>query len=397
MKYILFCLILFITVTHARAAAKQDTANLITSLLAKHPEWFESVLSQQQIYQPQIIYTAIHRDAKHKPVFKTYRFHADEYFFYAASWMKLPLAVFTLEQLEQLHLSKDDILTISPQRGYAPEEWAEAKQIRPCSFAQIITEAMVVSNNAAYNLMYDFLGADLINRRFHELGYQKAVVCNRFSGCDSLGHCVCNPLNVTDARTGKILHTQQLCYLKNTYRSTYSTPFFGAFHWENGFLMPGPKNFTQRNYIPLSEMHRFITELFFPNATHSKMKLSAENYAFIKKAMRMLPRNCPRPKYSEAAYPDAYMKPMIIGGTKNRLPNSIKIYNKVGQYFGWTCDNAYVIDTSAKVEFILSVVIYTNSKQAVADDPQGYAQIAIPFISNLGKVFYDYELSLHQK
>jgi hypothetical protein len=36
-------------------------------------------------------------------------------------------------------------------------------------------------------------------------------------------------------------------------------------------------------------------------------------------------------------------------------------------------------------------VIFTNNKDIVSDDPIAYQQIAIPFISNLGKVFYNYE------
>jgi hypothetical protein len=241
--------------------------------------------------------------------------------------------------------------------------------------------------------MYDFLGLDYINQRLHELGFFKAVVCNRFSGCDSLAHFTCNPFVVKDAISKKAKYQQTVCYAKTAYRSTFQIPFFGLYHFENGLLVNGPKNFSLRNYIPLSEMHRFITELFFPNAMHAKLKLSAANISFLKKSMRLLPRNSTSPKYSEAIYPDSYMKPLIIGGSKDRLPSSIKIFNKVGQYFGWTSDNAYVIDTTNHVEFIISVVIYTNAKGIVADDQQDYTQIAIPFISHLGSLFYNYEKS----
>jgi len=380
-----------LSLSEAAKASPKDSINFIESLLSKNPEMFSKVLANQEKYQTQICYTSITRDAKNRPHFTTYSYHLDEYFFYAASWMKFPLAIFTLEKLERLKIDRKNILKIKTQCGYAQEEWQEARLINPCSFAQIITEAMVVSNNAAYNLMFDFLGADSINSRFRQLGYKKAVICNRFSGCDSIGHSTCNAFEVQDATTKKPILQQTVCYLKKPYRSTFKLPFFGSYHFESGVLMNGPKDFSQRNYIPLSEMHRFITEFFFPNATKSKMHLSKSNEAFMKKAMRLLPRNCPRPKYNESSFPDAYMKPLLIGGTNNRLPNSIKIYNKVGQYFGWTCDNAYVLDTTNKVEFIVSVVLFTNNKDIVNDDPIAYQQIAIPFISNLGKIFYNYE------
>ena len=91
------------------------------------------------------------------------------------------------------------------------------------------------------------------------------------------------------------------------------------------------------------------------------------------------------------------MKYFIIGGSKERVDNSVRIFDKLGQYFGWTCDAAYIVDYANGVEFFLSAVIYTNSKHEVADNPTEYANIAAPFFAQLGKSFYEYELKRKKK
>jgi hypothetical protein len=86
------------------------------------------------------------------------------------------------------------------------------------------------------------------------------------------------------------------------------------------------------------------------------------------------------------------MKYFMIGGSNERLPSNMRIFSKLGQYFGWTSDAAYIVDYSAGVEFFLSAVIYSNSKHIAADNEEEYKAIAKPFMAQLGKAFYEYEL-----
>jgi len=76
------------------------------------------------------------------------------------------------------------------------------------------------------------------------------------------------------------------------------------------------------------------------------------------------------------------------------LPSSnIKIFSKAGDAYGFLLDNTYIIDTDAKVEFMLSAVIYVNADGILNDNTYDYRTIGLPFMKNLGNTIYNYELS----
>ena len=70
----------------------------------------------------------------------------------------------------------------------------------------------------------------------------------------------------------------------------------------------------------------------------------------------------------------------------------IKIFNKIGLAYGFAIDNAYVADLENDIEFFLTAVIYSNSNEVMNDNVYDYENISIPFLSELGRKIYDYEL-----
>jgi hypothetical protein len=60
-------------------------------------------------------------------------------------------------------------------------------------------------------------------------------------------------------------------------------------------------------------------------------------------------------------------------------------------------DVAYVADQKNKIEFFVSAVIYCNSDGILNDDNYDYKNIGLPFMKNLGRVIYDYELKREYK
>ncbi|MFM2048775.1 MAG: hypothetical protein RI955_1323 [Bacteroidota bacterium] len=391
-----FCIIgLLLFYTHIAHAQIQRITNddFIINVLKPQPDWFQQILYNQQEYQVQIIYTQINRDSTNKAHFTTYGFQADEFYFYPASWMKLPLAVFALEKLNEIKVDKNNILKIEPLFGNHNNEYNDVKLFQPQSIGQMIKEALVVSNNAAFNPLYDFVTQQRANKRLNEIGLKKAVFCNRFSISDKSEHRHSNFLEIRNKTNEQsILYSQIQTYNPVQPFCSFKNTEFGEQHFEKGKLVDGPKNFYYNNYIPLSEMNEFMKRFFFPKETFTTWNLTKEDFVFIKRNMAMLPRLNNKPSYDEEQYADAYMKYFLIGASKDRLPANIRIFDKLGQYFGWTSDAAYIVDYSAGVEFFISAVIYTNSKHIVADNDEEYKNIAAPFMAQLGKAFYEYEL-----
>jgi len=58
-------------------------------------------------------------------------------------------------------------------------------------------------------------------------------------------------------------------------------------------------------------------------------------------AMAIAPRN---QGYDETTYDDSYVKFFIYGDTQDRIPDHIKIYNKVGYAYGTLTEMAYIVD-----------------------------------------------------
>src|SRR5690606_574373 len=96
--------------------------------------------------------------------------------------------------------------------------------------------------------------------------------------------------------------------------------------------------------------------------------------------------------YDPAKYPDGYGKLFMYGDTKDRIPENIKIYSKLGGAYGTLTDCAYITDTKNQVEFMLTATILVNKNGIFNDDAYEYDQIGIPFLAELGRELYALEV-----
>lgn len=149
--------------------------------------------------------------------------------------------------------------------------------------------------------------------------------------------------------------------------------------------------------MSLVDINAILQSIVFPEATPEQQQFNLNNsdYAFLYKYMSMYPCESKYPKYGGKEYKDSYKKYFIYGTCKNKIAeDTIRIFNIVGQSYGYLSDCAYVCDFKNKIEFMLSAVIYVNSDGIMNDGKYDYDTVGFPFLSNLGQVIYDYERSL---
>ena len=108
--------------------------------------------------------------------------------------------------------------------------------------------------------------------------------------------------------------------------------------------------------------------------------------------MSMLPRECPHPQYDPKKYYDSYVKFFLFGDSKAPMPDSVRIFNKVGLAYGYVTDNAYIVDFERGVEFLLTAVVLVNENGIFNDGAYEYDEVGLPFLAELGRVIYAYEL-----
>ena len=154
-----------------------------------------------------------------------------------------------------------------------------------------------------------------------------------------------------------------------------------------------PMDFNRKNATSLSDLQRALREILFPGSVNGDtiFDLSEEDYAFLRKYLSQLPRETAYPDYG--GKPDNYCKFFLYGDDDEaRIPERLRIFNKIGLAYGFTIDNAYIVDFENKVEFLLTAVIYTNRNGILNDGKYEYEELGFTFMAELGRIIYAYEL-----
>jgi hypothetical protein len=174
----------------------------------------------------------------------------------------------------------------------------------------------------------------------------------------------------------------------------------GQGYLKKDLLVKQPFDFTYKNFYPLQEQQEVLKAILFPEFVEPRRRfdLTEEDRGFVMQYMSQLPGETKMPAYNnDTTLYDAYCKFLMYGEDKTPIPKSIRIFNKVGDAYGYLIDNAYIVDFENGVEFMLSAVINTNTDGVYNDGKYEYKTLGYPFMRNLGRVVYGYELNRKKK
>lgn len=394
--------LLFFFLNCACMQAQNNNASndsLLVDLMKQNPNYFASLLADPGQYRIQILYTQINRDEKNTPHFTdySYRLNSNEYF-YPASTVKFPLSVLALEKLNNLKvagLNKAttalyDSVTARQETIYNNPYAIDGRQ----TIEQAIKEVLVVSDNNAANRLYEFLGQEYIHSQLANKGYPEVYIRNRLElGRTPVENRQTQSVHFYD-ENNKLIYTQPA--QNNTGKLPYYNVLIGNGYLNNNdSLINAPLNFSEKNRISLSDLHHIMQSVIFPEQMPKKQRfnLSSDDRNFLLQWMHTTPTESTFPTYDSSEYYPAYAKFIMLGSERGTIPSNIKIFSKAGDAYGFLLDNTYIIDTAARVEFMLSAVIYVNSDGILNDNNYDYRTIGLPFMKNLGNTIYQYELS----
>lgn len=380
-----------------KEADLSKTDSFLVGLLMQYPQYFDSILKNRKDWNVQIIYTEINRDKHNNPKFTDYYFNVDaSKYFYPASTVKLPTALLALQKLHELSntgITKSTSMITEPAYSgqtatYNDPQTSDGRPTIECYIKRIF----LVSDNEAFNRLYEFLGQQYVNEQIHRKGYINAQIIHRldvFLSEDENRHT--NPVKFLDNRNN-VLYSQPLVFNDVSYAERHDS--LGEAYYSNGQLINKPMDFSKKNRISLEDLHQILRSVIFPNSVPEKQRLniSDSDYTFLYKYMSQFPGETIYPSYDSIKYADAYGKFLLYGSQKEPLPKNIRIFNKAGQAYGELVDIAYIIDFDKKIEFFLSAAINCNKDGIVNDDRYDYDSTGFPFMKNLGRVLYNYEL-----
>ncbi|MFL0297547.1 serine hydrolase [Aquirufa novilacunae] len=378
----------------------QKPTNILEQLLLAHPEKFKKLTDHPEKYRLQILYTQIDRDANNKPSLTTYSYRADtNEYFYPASTVKLAASVLALEKLNTLKIKKETTFQTFKNRPSQLEIKTDSTAASGLpSIAHYIKKILLVSDNEAYNRLYEFLGQRSFNESMAKKGFQGVRLTHRLqTPLPRLENQYTNPIQLIDA-SGKLLFQQLEAFNDKPYAANNPILLGKGTMNDAGVVEDRPLDFSLKNAYPLQAQHLFLQRLMLPEAFPKKDQfiLSKEDYQFLYRYMSMYPTESKEPAYQEEFA--TYCKFLYYGSEKNTVLNpSIRIFNKVGDAYGFLLDNAYVVDFDKKVEFMVTAVVLCNEDEIFNDEKYDYDSIGFPFYKNLGEVIYAYELNRPKK
>ncbi|HEX3384655.1 MAG TPA: serine hydrolase, partial [Mucilaginibacter sp.] len=377
----------------------------LKNLLESHRDLFEHVLNHPTHNEVQILYTQIDRDENNVPHFRSYSYRLNaNHYFYPASTVKLPTAIFALEKLNELNIkgltAKSTMITDSAFAGQTKVTHDSSSRNNLPSIGNYIKKILLVSDNDAYNRLYEFVGREEINQKLKKYGLNGTRIVGRLAIGDkgeSTKHT--NPIDFYDGK--KLVYHKPALYDANEYPTHPEHMIMGKGYLDkNDKLVMEPFDFSHNNIYPLADQQMVLKRLLFPETfpKEQRFNLTDDQYKFIYKYMSMWPTESHHPTYSPPDYYPAYCKWLFYGGDSLAVINPhIRIFNKIGDSYGYDIDNAYIVDFKNKVEFMLSAVVQSNDNEIYNDNKYEYKTVCLPFMKNLAQVIYQYELKREKK
>lgn len=377
--------------------------NVLYKLLHRNPQYFQKLLETPEEYDIQIIYTQIDRDENNFPHFRSFTWQLNENkYFYPASTVKMPVAFLALEKINQLKIRGLDKYSIMKNgAGSPPQTTAETDTTAANglpSVAHYVKKIFLVSDNDANNRLYEFLGQRQLNEALWEKGYRHSKIVHRLGigGFDGEANRHTNPVSFFEDE--KLLYHQGEVYGKAEQSFLTKETLRGKGYYEGDELVNKPFDFSQKNSVSLMDFHNQLKAVMFPETMlpSQRFDLAEDDYRFLYQVMSEKPAESRFPEYHE---PDHYVKFFIFGDRKEdeRMPDNIRIFNKVGWAYGFLTDVAYIVDFEAGIEFFLAATIHVNEDGIFNDDNYEYETVGLPFFANLGKVVYEHEKQRKRK
>jgi len=400
MKY---CCLIFCLLYNTNIVAQPKTDTLLQNmLLGNSNPIMQKVLKEKDSFRLQVIYTQINRDRRNKPSFKNYYFNTDtNLYFNPASTVKLPLAILALEKLNNMHIKAVNKYTALQIDSSYPKQTAvhndsTAQNFLP-SIAHYIKKAFLVSDNDAYNRLYEFMGQQTINRNLHDKGYKSLRITRQFLGLTAEQNRHTNAIRFIN-EDGSVIYKQPPAYNTDSFYFGKIIKVGRAHYNSKDSLVNEPIDFTKVNNVPLEDLQQILQSVMFPSSVPAKQRfnLTEEDYTFLRRYLSQYPSETNYPKYDSAEYYDSYVKFYFKNGS-HQLPSYIRVFNKVGWAYGFLIDVSYIADFKNNVEFMLTSTVYVNSDGILNDDKYDEEEIGWPFMYELGQTVYRYELERTRK
>lgn len=373
-------------------------ADLTPILQAQGPK-FAPLLADPETYRLQILISEVVTNAAGQPTLNRWGYRVGTEYFYPASSIKLGAAVAALATIEELSAERrgPDLLMApweiaplfpgDPAQTNDPENRAGGQ----ITLGQELRKLALVSDNEAFNRLFDLVGHESLNLKLQALGLDSVIINHRLSDSRSVpggtasARVTLYPSGfapvVVPARKSSLNFTNRAARLK-----------VGQGFMRNGKLVNEPMDFTHGNGIALADLQALLIKLARPDIDLGTppLKLSEAHRAWLLRAMTEYPRESTNPVYAAKDYPDDYCK-FLLPGVRRVFPSTVpgervELTGKIGQAYGFTIENTRLFNPANGRTVFVAAAIYTNHRGILNSDQYDYGTVAAPFCADLGEL-----------
>ena len=371
-------------------------------LLQQQGSALSTILHDPVKYRCQVLYIQIDRDANNKAHLQPSYVHYDPaLYFNPASMVKMPLAFLAMEKLYRLQVPGLDETSLVEYLKSQPWQTALVADSTSLSgkpsIGHFIKKAFLVSDNDAYNRLYQFVGQRALHDRLWEMGYKDVVIPRQFLGLTPLQGQYTNALRFTST-TGQLLYEQPEGFNPLPVPNRDTILLGKAYINRSGEKVNEPFDFTLHNRLSLGEMANMLLSIMIPEAFDPKQRflLPETSLQFLRYWLSAFPSETDEPKYDTTIFYDSYVK-FFFRDSTHKMPASVRVFNKVGWAYGFLTDVSYVIDVEKGIEYLLAATVYVNSDEVLNDGAYDYESMGWPYMLQLGQAIHRYELQRTRK
>jgi hypothetical protein len=362
--------------------------------------WVESVLHEAGAFEPllgdparyrlQILVTEVRPGAK-QPHLVTHGYRADAEFFFAASAIKTFASVAALRKLATMDGDGVDLDTPLAlcRRDREDCDRTTDRTNQPdqtITLGHELRKMHLVSNNAAFNRLYDFVGHREINEDLRAIGFDSLRLRHRMGEQHSLGRIT--PRMEMRGSGDVVVIPRRESSLEDPPTDRPGIRVGVAYYGRGHRRIDEPRDFSRKNYVSMVDLHRLQLALLEPETQTGALPdlgLEPEHRAFLLAAMTENPEESDNPRFSSPRLVGARYKLMSQGIARVLDLSRIRYVNKPGRAYGFHIENAYVEDTRTGRAFFVTAGLYVNENGVINDNHYEYDSISRPFFKDLGE------------
>lgn len=391
------------------AAPRQDER--LAGLLQSRPDLFADLLDGADAHRIKIELVVVEEGAA-GPTLERHAYDRGPEYFYPASAVKTAAVIAAFEQLSAPEaagwqpgpaagapISRTTALRFHPLFDDDVLEVADPSHVDggTITAGHEARKVLLVSDNAAYNRLYELAGNDGVNGSLRAAGLAQTRIFHRLAEFRAPEDQLRVPaIDLLDDQGRVIASLPSRTASSPGTNAGLEGVEFGRAHTLGTQLIEGPMSFDRKNFMPLEDLVDMNIMLLRPDLqpaldrlrggpARAGFGLSEVDRDFIREAMASTPGASADPRYDPSSYPDDYSKFLLPGLLRLRAAEELVVRDKVGRAYGFSITNSEVVDRRTGRSFFLAATLYTNPNGVVGDGVYDYGR-ADRFFADLGEV-----------